>query len=665
MQRTTGDYEANGGQTTVTTTRGPIAFPRLARLVPLGREAVTLRDGLLSDWSVRNRRSTIPHGIAMLAASGVLDNFKRLVGESDAAFRGPRFVDSDLYKTLEAVAWELGRAEDQALRSFFDDAVVLLERAQREDGYLNSAFQRADGEQEPWSDFVHGHELYCLGHLVQAAVAERRAMGGNRLLGIATRFVDLVIDKFGMPESNIYDGHPQIETALVELYRLTGDRRHLDLAAAFIDRRGSGFIGDGIFGPQYYQDDRPVRDTEFMRGHAVRALYLNTGATDLYLETGDPSLLNAMNKQWDDLVTRRIYITGGTGSRHRDEAFGDGYELPSDRAYAETCAGIALMQWAWRMYLATGQTCYLDTFELTLYNTFAAGTSDSGTAFFYTNPLQRRGDHAATQEEASGVRQPWFYCACCPPNIMRMFASIENYLGASVVDHDELQLGIYTAAQFDTTLAGGAVVRLVVDTDYPSQGLIRVTVVRGAAADAVLSMRVPDWCDEFHARVNGVEVAVTAEGGWLRLPGALVTRTEVELDLIMESVFVSGHPRADSIRGSVAITRGPVVYCIDQADNSADVDSVELLVDTPIEVAVGSACRTRLGPGLAAAAQERLGVESIPLYEHLDRRVDPTVASVSVVLRPYATWGNAGVTGQMRVWIPHTRSISTKEASQR
>ena len=265
----------------------------------------------------------------MLDEYGTLDNVRRLTGEAEVDFRGMLFADSDIYKTLEATAWELGREDDAALRAFFDQTVSLIERAQQEDGYLDSAYLGRD-DRHPWSDFAQGHELYCLGHLVQAAVGAHRALEDDRLLRVAERFVAHVVARMGADDAVEYCGHPLIEAALVELYRTTGDAAALDLAAAFIRRRGSGFLGGVLFGAAYYQDEQPALQVSKMRGHAVRALYLNQGITDVYLETGDAAMLEVMRTQWDDLVSRRMYLTGGTGARHEDEAFGEAFELPPD-----------------------------------------------------------------------------------------------------------------------------------------------------------------------------------------------------------------------------------------------------------------------------------------------------------------------------------------------
>ncbi|MEO8907259.1 MAG: beta-L-arabinofuranosidase domain-containing protein [Microbacteriaceae bacterium] len=638
------------------TTAGPMAPSLLGVVSPIGGGDVRLGDGTLGRWQQRNRSAVIPHGIAELEGQGALDNLRWLVGASDAPFRGPVFIDSDVYKVLEAVAWELGRADDPALRAFYEGTLVLLVDVQDADGYLDSAFQRADRVQERWSDFASGHELYCAGHLIQAAVASVRALGDDRLLAIAVRFADLIVRLFGGSDSPVYPGHPEIEYALVELFRLTGRREYLDTAKAFVDRRGAGWLGRGAFGSMYFQDDASLRETSVMRGHAVRALYLNSGAADVYLETGDISLLTALNAQWDDMVTRRSYITGATGSRHKDESFGDAYELPSDRAYAETCAGIAAMHWAWRMYTATGEAQYPDFFETALYNVVAAGSSEQGTAFFYSNPLQLRADHTSAQEEATARRLDWYFCACCPPNLMRTFASVESYLAS--VAGDELQLVQYTRARIEADMDRGRVV-LDVDTDYPVSGDVLITVVEGFEG-GTLALRVPGWNTKRSVHVNGrlVDGAHTdadADVGWLRLPNALAAGTVIRLEFDMPPVFLTGDRRIDAVRGAVALRRGPVVYCLEQSDNSSDVEQVSVDPEqTPAELEASTA----LGPIVRSAGVARASRPAsahapahAPLYAPWPVSHDTEVLPVDLRFRPYATWGNASP-GAMRVWVP-------------
>lgn len=647
-------------------TAEPVASTACGVVTPL--RDVVLGDGLLGRWQQRNRRRSIPHGIASLEGAGNLDNLRRVVDPARGAFRGPVFADSDVYKTLEAVAWELGHADDPALRSFFDDTVALLEHAQEDDGYLDSAYQRPDaGRQvradhasvaQRWTDIPFGHELYCAGHLLQAAVAAARSLGDERLLGVATRFADLIVARFGGPDASGYPGHPEVETALVELYRLTGQQAYLDTARAFIDRRGSGWLGPGVFGPAYYQDDARVRDATIMRGHAVRALYLNVGATDVYLETGDPTLLTALEQQWDDMVSRRSYLTGGTGSRHRDEAFGDAYELPSDRAYAETCAGIAVVHWGWRMYLATGETRYIDFAETALYNVVANGISESGDAFFYSNPLQLRPDHMSVQEEAAACRLGWYYCACCPPNLMRTFASVEAYVAAA--RDGELQIVQYTRCRITADI-GGASTTVDVDTDYPASGKVRLTVADDDGdrphANGALALRMPGWCSTVRVSIDGVPSAATPVAGWLRLEEGLRPGTVVDLEFEMTPRVVKADDRVDATRGAVAVRRGPVVYCVEQRDNTVDVDT--MLVDAcGAPFATGE--QTPLGPIVEAGGRVRPQALDQALYREWTAADDRADSATVLRLRPYATWGN-GAAGGMRVWIPTDARVGSAD----
>lgn len=603
--------------------------------------------GFHADLAARNRRVTIPHGIRMLERAGNLDNLRRLTGAHDGPFQGPRFADSDVYKTLEAVAWELGRGEDAELRAFYEQTVDLLEAAQREDGYLDSAYQLGEPFGAPWSDFVHGHELYCLGHLIQAAIAGERAIGDRRLRGVAERFVACVDDLYGADDRREYCGHPEVETALIELHRLSGDERPLRLAEAFLRRRGSGFLGDGVFGAQYYQDDIPVVETTTMRGHAVRALYLDAGVADLYLERGDAELLRAVEAQWEDLVARRLYLTGGTGARHRDEAFGDAYELPSERAYAETCAGIALVQWGWRMFLATGEARYLDELERCLYNVVLSGISTSGTRFFYSNPLQLRSDHGASQQESAGTRLEWYWCACCPPNLMRLFASLEHLVFART--GEEIRIALLASAELP--LPGGAVLRTT--SNAPAGGALRIEL-DGDAGGTPVAVRVPAWAraDATVVTVDGAPVDADIVDGWLRL-GALAEGVAVDVEFAVEVAVWRPHPGIDAVRHAVAVTRGPLVYCADQVDNDLDIEAVT--VRSGGGVVVTEAMVDGIGPQLLLDVDEYARpLSAHPLYrsDAYDEPVRP--APAALVLRPYATWGNGAVPQAMKVWLPRS-----------
>jgi len=622
---------------------GPVAHVALGAVQPA--RGARLEPGFHAELAALNREVTIPHGIRMLEVAGNLRNLRRLTADHDGPFEGMRFADSDVYKTLEAVAWELGRAHSDELRAFYDDTVDLLIRAQRDDGYLDSAYQLGEPFGEPWSDFAHGHELYCLGHLVQAAVAGKRATGDDRLLGVAERFVTLAVALFGGEGSPVYCGHPEVETALIELHRLTGDASALELAEAFLRRRGSGFVAHGAFGAQYYQDEVGIADTGIMRGHAVRALYLNAGVADLVLERGDTALRSSLERQWADLVAHRLYITGGTGSRHKDEAFGDGYELPSDRAYAETCAGIALMNWAWRMHLVGGEAAYLDIMERCFYNVVLAGISRSGDRFFYSNPLQLRGDHGASQEESAGVRLEWYSCACCPPNLMRTIATLESTFFSR--SGAEVRVAHFGSAALP--LGDGAT--LTMRSAYPADGRV-VLAVHGDPGESTLVVRVPAWAGERVAvRSSGVELAAQIDDGWLRL-GRLDPGATFEIDFAMDAVLWRPNPGIDALRGTVAASRGPLVYCADQVDNTLDIervvipDGARIAERRPAEGGPGPLLHVEVGE-LDPAPGDRA------LYERADspQRV-PRAAAQDLVLRPYATWGNGAVPGAMKVWLP-------------
>ena len=631
---------------TPATAPAPVGPTAHGRRRPL-RSAPLIERGLVHEWHIRNRQVTLPHGIAMLEEYGTLDNVRRLTGESDAEFRGMLFADSDIYKTLEAAAWELGRDEDADLRSFFDRTVALIERAQQDDGYLDSAYLARD-DRRPWSDFAQGHELYCLGHLIQAAVGAHRAIGDDRLLRVAERFVEHAIARLGADDAVEYCGHPLIEAALVELHRTTGADAPLALADAFVRRRGAGFLGGVIFGAEYYQDEQPALEATKMRGHAVRALYLNQGITDLYLETGDPTMLDAMRTQWDDLISRRMYLTGGTGARHEDEAFGEAFELPPDRAYAETCAGVALFGWAWRMYLATGDAACMDVAETALYNVVAAGISTRGDSFTYVNPLQVRDERPYGGAEPAGRRR-WFSCACCPPNLMRTFAALEHHVAAE--RPDGLDLVLYASA---TVQAHGAAV--TIDTAYPAEGSIRIVVSGDAAAGRRrLALRVPEWVSGGTVTLlrDGETVDAVVDDGWIVIDDALVDGAEIELRLPVEVDVIHPHPLIDAVRGTVAVRRGPVVYCAvgDVDDLMVDADA---LAATPVARtggeaggAAGGAAGGLLGPRITVAARRLRTGDAQALYA---RDVDRAASEEIVVeLRPFAEFDGGAA---MRVWLP-------------
>ncbi|GAA2333129.1 glycoside hydrolase family 127 protein [Streptomyces cuspidosporus] len=646
------------------TGRGGAVAPVARSVMPVGGSRVRLTGGLPADWQRRNREATVPHTLEQLEKAGNLDNLRRLLPEKlagkgpDTPYRGRYpFLDTDLYKTLEGLAYELARPDDgggQVMREFYEETVGLLERVQAPDGYLNSFFQDPAGAKAPWEDLAWGHEMYNLGHLVQAAVAAHRQLGDRRLLDVAVRFADLVVQRYGPDGEEAVCGHPEVEMALVELYRETGDEKYLTQARLFVDRRGRGTVASRGLGSAYFQDHLPLRELPSVTGHAVRMAYLAAGATDVSQETGDRALLDALRRLWDDMVATKLYVTGGLGSRHSDEAVGDRYELPSERSYSETCAAIGTMQWAWRMFLATGDARYPDVLERVLYNAFAVGLSADGRAFFYDNPLQRRPDHdqrSGAEEGGEPLRRAWFGCPCCPPNVVRWMAQLADYL---VAERDgELLVAGYAQAAVE-----GTRVALDMATGYPWDGEVRLTVRRAPDRPYRIRLRVPGWADarQVGLSVGGEAVAAGAADGWLTVERLWHRGDELRLSLPMPVRGHVSHPHLDATRGAVAVARGPLVYCLEQQDCPAGVDDV---VIGPERVAAARTAAAQEADGLpAGAVLIRMTADVAPppspeLYPPLTagpREPVPATGTAELTLVPYFAWGNREP-GPMRVWI--------------
>jgi len=572
----------------------------------------------------------------MLDEAGNLDNLRN-AASGGTAFRGPMFMDSDVYKWLEAAGWELGRSPDPKLSGLVDGVLAIVAAAQTDDGYLNSYFQVAEPGKR-WTDIPQGHELYCIGHLVQAAVALSRATGDERLMRIAERAVQNAELVFGDDRRIDVPGHPEIESALIEVYRHTRDAADLKLAAFFLDHRGFGLLGGGRFrDPAYYQDRVPVREATVIEGHAVRATYLMTGVVDAFLETGEEALLAAAERQWRDMVDHKQYLTGAIGSRHFSESFGEPYELPSATAYAETCAAIGSFFWNWRLLLATGEGKYGDEMEWTLYNAILSGISLDGTHFFYENPLSSRGDR---------VRNEWYTVACCPPNIMRLMASLGHYFATG--DAHGVQVHQYG----QSTLIHGPI-ELAVRTMYPWDETVRFEVRATPETVWELALRIPTWCEYAAITVNGATVEFEVKDGYATVEWLWSAGDIVELRLPMPVQLVSAHPFVESARASAAIVRGPLVYCIEACDQPGDGSSTTTLdADAPLRPVwrddLLGAVMTIVGSGYSRPLAGWDG-----LYR---RRADVSDARdrIEVTAVPYFLWANRE-SGPMAVWIPVER----------
>ena len=614
------------------------------RMLPL--EATVLTDGFWSQRQSINRRITLQHGYQMLEKAGNFHNFRVAAGLADGHYRGPVFLDSDVYKWLEAVAYELHVHPNVELQQQADEVIALIEAAQQSDGYLNTHYQVVEHGQR-WIDLDFGHELYCAGHLFQAAVAHHRATRSTKLLAVATRFADLLCNTFGPDKRQGACGHPEVETALVDLYRVTYRSAYLDLAKFFIDQRGKGVMrGMNWMKAEYHQDRVPVRQASEIEGHAVRAMYLNMGVTDLYLETGEEALLAAMKRQWQDMVSGKLLLTGGVGSRYEGESFGAPYELPADRCYCETCAAIGSLMWNWRMLLATGEGRFADLMERQLYNGILSGLAFDGWNFFYMNPLLSQGDYG---------RQPWQIVACCPPNIMRLLASLTQYLATQ--DNAGVQIHLYNTATIRAEPSIGRPIALNMQTDYPWQGRVQIGIQGADGSTWQLRLRVPEWCSQVIATINGQPIDIPrVEAGYLVVERAWQLGDVISLQLPMEPMLVEAHPRVDAVRGSLAIQRGPVVYCLEGVDHPGlNLMDIRLDETAPLQ----ADWREDILPGgLMVIQATGQVVESADWQQRLYRRFsDDGVLrqSIPLIAVPYYAWANRGANA-MRVWIPRIKT---------
>ncbi|WP_030160007.1 glycoside hydrolase family 127 protein [Glycomyces sp. NRRL B-16210] len=616
-------------------------LPSTGRLRPLGLDEVRLTGGY---WGARqevNAEATIGHCLHWLETLGWIANFDKAAAGAPFERAGREFSDSEIYKLAEAMAWEIGRSGSPELEERFARLTERIAAAQRPDGYLSTMFGNP-GQRERYSDLEWGHELYCYGHLLQAAVARLRTRGEDGFTAVARRVADHVCEVFGPGGDERICGHAEIETALAEFARATGESRYLEQARLFIERHGHGTLADAGY---YYQDDAPVREAAVLRGHAVRALYLSSGAVDVAVDTGDAELLQAVRRQWDATVHRRTHLTGGMGSQYADEAFGADFALSPDRAYAESCAGVGAVMTAWRLLLATGESAYADAVERVAWNVLAGAVAPDGKSFFYANPLHQRtadadppADEALPHARAGGRRVPWFDVSCCPTNLARTFAAFASYVATS--DDEGVQIHQYTPCTIDTSV-DGARFALTVATAYPDEGAVRVRVEANEGGERTLTLRVPPWAEG--ARLTDASGAAreVPAGQAASVTASFAAGDEIRLDLPIAARWTHPDPRVDAVRGCAAVERGPVVLCAESVDLPGGADVADLTVDAsiaPIErdgrVRVAARLHDRpdawpYGPAAADTAGEEAEVPLVPF--HLRATRDPAT---------------------MRVWLP-------------
>jgi DUF1680 family protein len=593
-----------------------------------------------------NHEQTIPHEYKQCKDTGRIDAF--LLNWKPGMEPKPHyFWDSDVAKWIEAASYSLATHPDPELDALLDEVIDKSAGAQQEDGYLNIYFTVVE-PQNRWVNLAHWHELYCAGHLMEAAVAHFQATGKRSLLDVMCRYADYIDSVFGPGKRDGTPGHEEIELALVKLYHTTGEERYLKLSQFFLDQRGQqpsyfkkelGKLnpewGDR-FNPEYCQDHLPVREQSEVVGHAVRAMYLYCGMADVANETGDQGLLDACERLWSNVCLKRMYVTGGIGPSRHNEGFTGDYDLPNESAYAETCAAIGLVFWNHRLLQLRGDGRFADVMERALYNGTISGVSLDGTKFFYVNPLESRGNHH---------RQDWFGCACCPPNIARLIASIGGYVYSQAENDAYVHLYIQGSG---TLQIGGQQVVLKQETDYPWDGRIMLSTKLESPAVFGLNLRIPGWSQNATLTVNdeALDVEMVTKLGYARIEREWKAGDQVELTLPMPVERIEAHPSVRQDVGHVALQRGPVVYCLEQVDNPVPPHRIAL----PRDAELKPHFEVNLLGGVTVIKSDALAVDDLDWSNTLYRSEPAKLKPFEITAIPYYAWDHREP-GEMRVWI--------------
>lgn len=629
------------------------------RYSPPPLSTVSFEDGF---WGARlkvNRTRGLEFQLAQLERVGALealDQKPRPLKIPKGPWGGTTqmFWDSDVAKWLEAASYVLATHPDPALEAQIDQVIEALTKAQQEDGYLNTYFT-AHAPDQRFTNERDWHELYCAGHLIEAAVAHYQATGKPSLLGVVERYVALLARVYGPGpnQKHGYPGHEEIELALLKLYRATNKREYLELASYFVDERGKQphfFDSEArargedpshyhFTNYEYSQAHLPVRQQDKVVGHAVRAMYLYSAMADLAGETHDPELLAACERLWQDLVSKRLYVTGGLGPSADNEGFTSDYDLPNETAYAETCASVGLVLWAKQMLEVTGEGRYADELENALYNNVLAGVALSGDRYFYDNVLQSRGNHH---------RWAWHPCPCCPPNVLRLLASLGSYVYG--LGEGELAVHLYAQGEARLKLAGQSLT-LRQQTQYPWDGAIRLSLELEQPAFFTLRLRVPGWCESAKLALNGREVGFVVHQGYISLERQWHSGDEVRLELAMPIERLHAHPAVRADVGQVALRRGPLVYCLESTDHQAALHQIVLPDDARLEAQL----EPELLGGVLVIQGSALAEDPQSWGDRLYRSAAPQQQPIPLRAIPYSTWDNREP-GEMRVWI---RSVAS------
>jgi hypothetical protein len=617
-----------------------------AKLRDVPVRAVTITSGFWAQRREINVTRSIPTMRDLLEANGRMNNFLRLTGKSTAAQSGPVYSDSDVYKWTEAVGFVLQSGDRPDLRASADKIIDEVVAVQEPNGYLNTYYQddRKSLRMLPQTQTT-GHELYNIGHMLQGAIAYYRATGDRRLLDAGIRFVnDFLIPNYGpAPKKPIVSGHPEIEMGLIELYRITGDKGQLDLAGYILggDKR--------IELPErrtiYMFSGTPFTARTKMEGHAVRAMYACCGATDYYMETGDPVYLQTLNTLWNDMTNTKMYVTGGVGSRSDGEAFGDAYELPNFRAYGESCAAIGNMMWSWRMLAVTGEARFTDVIERALYNGINSGMSLDGTLYCYRNPL------AFDPSTGDKIRNTWYDTTCCPPNLERTFGSLPGYFYSTSADG--IYVHLYDNSELNWRLENGVGLKVTQKTNYPWDGNVEITVAPAEASDFTFYLRVPGWADHAEVTVNAKAVSGAKPGEYLPIHRNWSPGDVIKLAIEVMPQVIEANPRVADDTGRIAIQRGPLIYCLEEIDQPAGVSLSDVALNPgrrPTDQFQTEFRSDLLGGTVVlhhkGAVYER-GSAGKMLYSRYSR--DARTRNVPLTFIPYYAWANRQATS-MQVW---------------
>ena len=585
----------------------------MKRITPVAFSQVKIEDSFWSPRLERHRTATLPVCIDQIEnQTGRIRNFEN-AAKGRGEHSGIYFDDSDVYKALEGMAYSLQIHPDPELEAKCDEWIDKFAAAQQPDGYINTFFTLT-GLENRW-DNMDKHEMYCAGHMTEAAVAYYYATGKRKLLDVSMKMADHMMSVFGPDKRHWVPGHEEIELALVKLYEATGEKKYLDFAGWLLDQRGHGYGSHGKldrpWNALYYQDDVPVRELSTIAGHAVRAMYLYCGMADVAAYTGDTGLTDALDRLWDHVVLKNMYITGGIGQSARNEGITEDYDLPNLSAYCETCASVGMVFWNWRMNQFTGDAKYADVMERSMYNGALAGINLAGNLFFYVNPLESLGDHH---------RQEWYGCACCPSQICRFLPSIGNYIYG--VSDEALWVNLYMGNTASMKV-NGKDVTVTQETKYPWEGAVRLTLGLKGSVKTQVRLRIPGWCKQYAVSVNGKAVEPAVDKGYAVLDGKWKDGDVIDLALDMPVEVVEADPRVKEDVGKRAVQRGPLVYCIEEADNQTDFDAITIQPEAPWEAAFDA--------------------------DLLSGVVKVTDGSTTYI--PYYAWDNREA-GKMKVWIP-------------